>query len=650
MNSAVTKESIIKVPLEEVKHGHTVKIQELNHMNSVLYNAVTKDNIEVLLESEHRLAVDKQLTPTKDTVLHLASQYGSINCLEHVLSVHKSLLSKINSTGETALHLAAREGHFEVVKELLDAAKSSVLTAESSRNTSLTALQFLIRTTDMERETALHLAVRYNHKEVVQLLLNEDRSHVYPRNKYGETPLYMASFRCHVDIVKTILENSESPTFGGPNQRTALHAALSHTGGPAPRVTEVPKEPGQPLEAIFIRPCVSACVKLLLEKERGLIKKADSYGWTAFHYAAHNDLYSIVKDLVAADKSVGYLTDLYHGKTALHVAAYQGNYIVMHKLVQYFPDSLQTVDWQGRNILHIAAEQDQKKVINFIMSLNYKELNKLMNRRDREGNTPLHLVARFGCYLKKLMVLTKGSDWDVLNNEGLSPLDVIDDVPIDSYTAGHRMIKGRLYAAKFQGQYLPLQDVEIEMHEVKMKDPEKRKNKRQRVKDLTSRYVEKYEKAINTHIIVAALIATVALTAGFAMPGGFNSTEGSKYAGSPMLLPKAAFWIFIITDATALVLSIISLFLYFLTILYKEEGIVGQSMFWPSCILNGLSIVAMMVAFMSGTFAILAAHALPLAIIVCLVSFPFFLFLLYAFISLYIYQVAEYKMVVFGTW
>ena len=212
------------------------------------------------------------------------------------------------------------------------------------------------------------------------------------------------------------------------------------------------------------------------------------------------------------------------------------------------------------------------------------------------------------------------------------------------------MIKGRLYAAKFQGQYLPLQDVEIEMHEVKMKDPEKRKNKRQRVKDLTSRYVEKYEKAINTHIIVAALIATVALTAGFAMPGGFNSTEGSKYAGSPMLLPKAAFWIFIITDATALVLSIISLFLYFLTILYKEEGIVGQSMFWPSCILNGLSIVAMMVAFMSGTFAILAAHALPLAIIVCLVSFPFFLFLLYAFISLYIYQVAEYKMVVFGTW
>ncbi|WOH16489.1 hypothetical protein DCAR_0936044 [Daucus carota subsp. sativus] len=569
-------------------------------MNSVLYNAVTKDNIEVLLESEHRLAIDKQLTPTKDTVLHLASQYGSINCLEHMLSVHKSLLLLINSTGETALHLAAREGHFEVVQELLDAAKSSPLTAESSQNTSLTALQVLIRTTDMERETALHLAVRYNHKEVVQLLLNEDPSHVYPRNKYGETPLYMASFRCHVDIVKTILENSESPTFGGPNQRTALHAALSHTGGPA-------------------------CVKLLLEKDRGLIKKADCYGWTAFHYAAHNDLYSIVKDLVAADKSVGYLTDLYHGKTALHVAAYQGNYIVMHKLVQYFPDSLQTVDWQGRNILHIAAEQDQKKVINFIMSLNYKELNKLMNRRDREGNTPLHLVARFGCYLKKLMVLTKGSDWDVLNNEGLSPLDVIDDVPIDSYTAGH-------------------------MHEVKMKDPEKRKNKRQRVKDLTSRYVEKYEKAINTHIIVAALIATVALTAGFAMPGGFNSTEGSKYAGSPMLLPKAAFWIFIITDATALVLSIISLFLYFLTILYKEEGIVGQSMFWPSCVLNGLSIVAMMVAFMSGTFAILAAHALPLAIIVCLVSFPFFLFLLYAFISLYIYQVAEYKMVVFGTW
>lgn len=44
-------------------------------------------------------------------------------------------------------------------------------------------------------------------------------------------------------------------------------------------------------------------------------------------------------------------------------------------------------------------------------------------------------------------------------------------------------------------------------------------------KEINKKYVNGYKEVVNTHMIVAALIATVALTAGFAMPGGFDGNK-----------------------------------------------------------------------------------------------------------------------------
>lgn len=134
------------------------------------------------------------------------------------------------------------------------------------------------------------------------------------------------------------------------------------------------------------------------------------------------------------------------------------------------------------------------------------------------------------------------------------------------------------------------------------------------------------EKWINTHIIVATLIATVALTAGFAMPGGFDGNKGTTQ-GSPLLLRKTAFQIFIVTDAIALLLSISSLFLYFVTITVKGLKI-AETLFITSTMLNVSSIMAMMLAFILGTWAVLA-HSLALAIGVCVICSLFFPLVIY---------------------
>lgn len=177
-------------------------------------------------------------------------------------------------------------------------------------------------------------------------------------------------------------------------------------------------------------------MKLLLERDTNLVKVADNYGWTAYHYVAYNNLYKIVKDLVGADKSVGYLVDTDYKRTALHLASYRGNVRVMKELLKYFPDCWEIVDGAGRNIFHIAVEQNRKEVMRFILSRGFVASNTLLTKRDREGNTPLHLISKFGCYVQQLMDLKK-LDWEVLNNQSLTPLDVVhsqqkaDNTPVD---------------------------------------------------------------------------------------------------------------------------------------------------------------------------------------------------------------------------
>jgi ankyrin repeat protein len=50
----------------------------------------------------------------------------------------------------------------------------------------------MLRMTNEEKDTALHEAVRYNHFEVVKLLISKDLNFSYSANDADETPLYIA--------------------------------------------------------------------------------------------------------------------------------------------------------------------------------------------------------------------------------------------------------------------------------------------------------------------------------------------------------------------------------------------------------------------------------------------------------------------------
>jgi len=153
---------------------------------------------------------------------------------------------------------------------------------------------------------------------------------------------------------------------------------------------------------------------------------------------------------------------------------------------------------------------------------------------------------------------------------------------------------------------------------------------------------EAMSKARESHLVVAALIATVTFAAAFTLPGGYKSDRGTA-----ILAKKAAFIVFVISDAMSMVLSILAVFIHFLIslihglgmeknkgklldcVILSKAGIqfTTAMLFMVATLFTMIGMGTMIIAFVTGTYAILEPF-LGLAINTCLIGLSFF-FLVY---------------------
>ncbi|XP_027158324.1 ankyrin-2-like [Coffea eugenioides] len=479
-------------------------------MDPQLYNAAQSGDSDVIRQYADRL--DSQLTPNNKTVLHILAQFcDSSYAVEQILGINHSLLCKQNAKGDTALHVAARKRYSGVVRALIDCAKDG---EKPDKHNSKGWIKML-RLTNDGKDTALHVAVRTICYDIVELLVKQDDELPHPRNKAGECPLYLAVERGYHDIVDLILGTCKSPSYHGPHCTTALHrAAIGNSSGKLPNLT----------------------------------KDADRDGQTALHVAAKLGHQEVIKLLLSADKSMAhirsYKANSKTSEAALHVAVKYGH---LNVNIKYFKNSglTETATDMPRSMWNVAKKQ--KQLLDFI--LNNVWGSELINERDLDGNTPLHLYAATktldGCNL----ISHIHADKNAFNFANFTPLDVVVQAP----------------------------------------DQTERLN------------VIKDELARNG----ATRGFRFTFAAGFTVPVGYESSDGPN-KGMAVLRHKPSFIVFVIADMIALGYSSAAVFTQFMFSPSEGEYFLWHS--FPTTHGNiRIALIAMVTAFISGLFAVLSS-------------------------------------------
>ncbi|MBA0872007.1 hypothetical protein Goshw_004577, partial [Gossypium schwendimanii] len=133
------------------------------------------------------------------------------------------------------------------------------------------------------------------------------------------------------------------------------------------------------------------------------------------------------------------------------------------------------------------------------------------------------------------------------------------------------------------------------------------------------------KKTRDTHLVVAALVATVTFAAAITVPGSFKG-EKELDQGTPILIHDAAFKAFVVTDALAFGLSVYTLILHFgmVSTLFSRSRDKIFDMMLAEAVL-GYATYAMVFAFSTASYAILKP-SLGLAITSSFLGFSFLFF------------------------
>ncbi|KAJ8764597.1 hypothetical protein K2173_006469 [Erythroxylum novogranatense] len=341
--------------------------------------------------------LDQLVTPNGDSILHIcitglpfpdrehptAGNDKFINLAKWVATSCPDLLRKQNKNGDTPLHIATRHGHLDIAIELVKVCEIEISPENDEEKgvDGAAAAREMIAMKNKDRDTALHEAIRlstvYDQRKLRQLigLLTRGRNISYKPNKYGETPLYLAAERgVGKAVVNFILLSELPPAHSGPNFRTALHAAV-------------------------IRNDSEVTASLLFHERKALIKEDDLEGWIPLRFASYFGYRDIVLLILNYDRSVAYTrTNDVTKMLPLHLAASSGQVEVMEAIINLCPGCCELVDPRKWNVLHFAVDNHKEKAVTYI--LNHQLLKNLINKKNAEGSTPLHMLADSGSFMR----------------------------------------------------------------------------------------------------------------------------------------------------------------------------------------------------------------------------------------------------------
>ncbi|GFO47363.1 ankyrin repeat domain-containing protein 27, partial [Plakobranchus ocellatus] len=236
-----------------------------------------------------------------------------------------------------------------------------------------------------------------------------------------------------------IQDPSEAAAFSKPHSPT--HTSIDHffklvQDGQEHKVVQMLERPHRSSEEVQLRLChplcsCDKCDKLLagLRNNSDLVTAytRDNRGYTALHIAAYYGQGILIDQLIKHHAIVD-ATD-YLGLTPLHLACQRGYQNVMLLLVHFGADTM-AVDNEGNTPLHLCCanghDECVKALVFYDANLNQLDINKV----NEVGDTPLHLAAKWGYESIVKTLLESGADSTVLNRKRQTAVSLAQNVKV----------------------------------------------------------------------------------------------------------------------------------------------------------------------------------------------------------------------------
>ncbi|XP_040362769.1 ankyrin repeat-containing protein At5g02620 isoform X1 [Rosa chinensis] len=495
-----------------------------------LYKSALKGDweaAELILKKDRGRLLRASISRGYDTVLHVAAGTSHIHFVEKLVSmmeVEDLALQDVN--GNTALCIAASAGSLDIVQILIQKNKS-LLKIRGGKGMAPAYMAAVLGQSQM----ACYL---YRYRESKEMLEKTDRENLF----------FSCINNCLYDLAFQLLDTDKAlakARTSSQKNKTALHIL-------ARRPSAFGGSQSPPMWTRLINsflPGLKFECKRKLREANGAFKLVHSL-WEEILRDEHDNVMRLIK----------YPSNL------LFDAAELGNYEFLAMLMSSYPELVWETNEKNRTIIHVAVLHRHASIFNLVHEIgSIKDV--IVTYEDDQGNNIVHMAAKL-------------APQNQLNLESGVALQM------------HRELVWFEEVKKIvQPQY-------IEMENDEGKTPQELFTEEHMVLMAEG---EKWMKDTATScMLVATIIATVVFSAAFSIPGGTDD-----HTGKPKLLKQKAFLDFTIADEVALFSSSTAMlmFLFILTSRYAENDF-RKSL--PLKLMAGLtslfvSIASMMMAF-----------------------------------------------------
>ncbi|KAJ0084880.1 hypothetical protein Patl1_30690 [Pistacia atlantica] len=335
------------------------------HDDTVLHMATyskKEDFVLRLLDElpEHYLDKMTRQNNAGNTILHYtATSNHALRVADKVLKKAPGLLGMRNTNGETALFRAARYGKTDIFNFL--AGKVSGYDQTSKH-------PFLQRT---DKTNVLHISILSQHFELALQIAKEYKSLIGEKDVDGMTPLQLLS--CKPEAFKRKREE---------NCLKKLINCFTWTCSLRQRVL-MEKEERQYESAMEL-------AKFLIRKDTTW---EDSYSiQDQSRPKIHK--YGFNPTLSAAEKGsreAGAGGGEDGAETPLFLATKSGCIEIVKEILNAYPQAMEHIDDEGRNILHVAIKYRQLEIFKLVRQMEVP-IRRLVRKTDNSGNTILHMA------------------------------------------------------------------------------------------------------------------------------------------------------------------------------------------------------------------------------------------------------------------